>query len=99
LDSLQDEKLRKYANAVAWHGYYGNPEMMSKVHEAFPEAEMHWTEGGPDYTDPAYQTDWCKWGGIFSDVLSNWCRSITSWNLALDQQGRPNLGRFPAAAW
>jgi glucosylceramidase len=95
LDSLQDEKLRKYANAVAWHGYYGNPEMMSKVHEAFPEAEMHWTEGGPDYTDPAYQTDWCKWGGIFSDVLSNWCRSITSWNLALDQQGRPNLGPFP----
>jgi glucosylceramidase len=95
LDSLQDEKLRKYANAVAWHGYYGSAEMISKVHEAFPEAEMHWTEGGPDYTDPAYQTDWCKWGGIFTDALTNWCRSLTSWNLALDQQGRPNLGPFP----
>jgi glucosylceramidase len=95
LDSLQDEKLRKYANAVAWHGYYGTPDMMSKVHEAYPEAEMHWTEGGPDYKDPAYLTDWCKWGGIFSDVLSNWCRSVTSWNLALDEQGRPNLGPFP----
>ena len=95
LDSLQDDKLRQYVNAVAWHGYYGTPEMMSKVHDAYPEAEMHWTEGGPDYTDPGYLNDWCKWGGIFSDVLNNWCRSITAWNLALDEQGRPNIGPFP----
>jgi glucosylceramidase len=92
---LEDDMLRKYANAVAWHGYYGTPEMMSKVHEAFPEAEMHWTEGGPDYTDPAYLTDWCKWGETFSGALNNWCRSITAWNLALDEHGRPNIGPFP----
>jgi glucosylceramidase len=95
LDSLQDDKLRQYVNGVAWHGYYGTPEMMSKVHDAYPAAEMHWTEGGPDYTDPGYLNDWCKWGGIFSDVLNNWCRSITAWNLALDEQGRPNIGPFP----
>ena len=95
LDSLQDDKLRKYVNAVAWHGYVGTPDMMSKVHEVYPDAEMHWTEGGPDYTDAGYLTDWCKWGGIFSDVLTNWCRSITAWNLALDERGRPNLGPFP----
>ena len=93
--TLGDDKLRKYANAVAWHGYYGTPDMMSKVHDAYPEAEMHWTEGGPDYTDPGYLTDWCKWAGTFSGVLSNWCRSITAWNLALDEQGRPNIGPFP----
>jgi glucosylceramidase len=93
--TLQDDKLRKYVNAVAWHGYYGTPDMMSKVHDAYPEAEMHWTEGGPDYTDPGYLTDWCKWGGTFSDVLNNWCRSITAWNLALDEHGRPNIGPFP----
>jgi len=95
LDSLQDDKLRKYVNAVAWHGYYGTPDMMTKVHDAYPEAEMHWTEGGPDYTDPDYLTNWCKWGAIFSDVLNNWCRSITAWNLALDEHGRPNIGPFP----
>jgi glucosylceramidase len=93
--SLEDDKLRKYVNAVAWHGYYGTPDMMSKVHDAYPELEMHWTEGGPDYTDPNYLTDWCKWGGTFSDVLNNWCRSITAWNLALDEHGRPNIGPFP----
>jgi glucosylceramidase len=95
VDSLEDDKFRKYVKAVAWHGYYGTPDMMSKAHDAFPEVEMHWTEGGPDYTDPAYLTDWCKWSGIFSDVLNNWCRSITAWNLALDEHGRPNIGPFP----
>ena len=93
--TLADPKLRKYANTVAWHGYYGSADMMSKVHDAYPEAEMHWTEGGPDYTDPGYLTDWCKWAGTFSSVLTNWCRSITAWNLALDEHGRPNIGPFP----
>jgi hypothetical protein len=32
------------------------------------EAEMHWTEGGPDYADPGYLNDGCKWGGTFSDA-------------------------------
>ena len=92
---LADDKLRKYANAVAWHGYYGTPDMMSRARDAYPEAEMHWTEGGPDYTDPGYLTDWCKWSGTFSEILRNWCRSITAWNLALDEHGRPNIGPFP----
>jgi glucosylceramidase len=95
MDSLEDEKLRKYTNSVAWHGYAGTPDMMSRVHDAFPETEMHWTEGGPDYKDPDYLTDWWKWGRTFSGILRNWCRSITSWNLALDELGRPNIGPFP----
>jgi hypothetical protein len=35
IDELQDDQLRKYCNAVAWHGYAGTPDMMSKVQEAF----------------------------------------------------------------
>jgi len=92
--SLQDEGLRRYCNAVAWHGYAGSPEMMTKVQEAHPEIEMYWTEGGPDYTDPGYLTEWCKWGATFAGALRNWCRSITSWNIALDERGRPNIGPF-----
>jgi glucosylceramidase len=93
-DSFEDARLRKYSNAVAWHGYVGTPDMMTKVHEAFPDVEMYWTEGGPEYTDPAYLTDWCTWSGTFTGVLRNWCRSITAWNLALDERGRPNIGPF-----
>jgi len=92
---LDDPDVRKYANAVAWHGYAGDVSMVSKVHDAHPEAEMHWTEGGPDYTSPDYATDWAKWARIFIGALRNWCQSITGWNLALDEHGRPNIGPFP----
>ncbi len=92
---LDDPILRKYCNAIAWHGYVGDPEMVDKVHQTHPDAEMYWTEGGPDYTDPQYLTDWAKWGQTFTTVLRNRCRSITGWNLALDEQGRPNIGPFP----
>ncbi len=92
---LDNPLVRRYANAVAWHGYVGGAEMMSKVHDLYPDAAMHWTEGGPDYTSPDYLTDWAKWSKAFTDILRNWCTSITAWNLALDEQGRPNLGPFP----
>jgi glucosylceramidase len=92
---LDEPAIRKYSNAVAWHGYVGGAEMVSKVHEAHPDASMHWTEGGPDYTSPDYATDWAKWAQVFTGALRNWCRSITAWNFALDEQGRPNIGPFP----
>jgi glucosylceramidase len=92
---LDNPQVRQYSNAVAWHGYVGTAEMMTKFHEFHPDAAMHWTEGGPDYTSPDYLTDWAKWAKVFTDVLRNGCQSITGWNLALDEQGRPNLGPFP----
>lgn len=95
LCELDDPGLRPYCQAVAWHGYAGEPGMMSKVHDAHPDVEMHWTEGGPDYTSPDYLTDWAQWGRTFTDALRNWCQSITGWNLALDEKGRPNIGPFP----
>ncbi len=92
---LDNKKLRKYCDAVAWHGYVGTPDMMTRVHEAHPDAQMYWTEGGSDYTSPDYLTDWVKWGRTYIVVLRNWCQSITGWNLALDEKGRPNIGPFP----
>ncbi len=91
---LDNPDLRKYCNAVAWHGYVGKPEMVSKVHEIHPDADMYWTEGGPDYTSPHYLTEWAKWGVLFTGALRNWCEGITGWNLALDEKGRPNIGPF-----
>jgi glucosylceramidase len=91
---LDDPGLSKFCDAVAFHGYVGSPDMMSKFHDAHPDAHMYWTEGGPDYTAPDYETDWANWGGTFTAVSRNWCQSITGWNLALDEKGRPNIGPF-----
>ena len=87
--------MRKFCNDVAWHGYVGQAEMMKKVKDDFPDVGMHWTEGGPDYTSPDYLTDWTHWTKVFSEAMHNGCESITAWNLALDEKGRPNIGPFP----
>jgi glucosylceramidase len=91
---LDDPGVREFSNAVAWHGYGGKPEMMSKVHDAHPDAEMFWTEGGPDLTSPNYLTEWSAWGMTFTGILRNWARCIIGWNLALDENGKPNIGPF-----
>jgi glucosylceramidase len=94
LDQLSKPRIKKYVNTVAWHGYLGAPEMMRNVKVRFPDVEMHWTEGGDGYKSPDYMTNWCKWGATFSGILANGPQSITTWNLALDERGRPNIGPF-----
>lgn len=91
---MQDPELRKYVSGVAWHGYVGTADMMSRLHEAEPQLPFYWTEGGPDYTDPHYADEWTRWGQVFTDAIGNWCRSIITWNLMLDPRGAPNIGPF-----
>jgi glucosylceramidase len=94
LGELETPDVSKYASAIAWHGYVGQVEWVNRVRDKYPDIEMHWTEGGPDYKDPGYASDWSKWSATFTEILRNWCRSITAWNFALDEVGRPNIGPF-----
>jgi glucosylceramidase len=94
LAELEDPKLNAYVDGVAWHGYAGQEAAMTRVHEAYPDKHAYWTEGGPDYADPGYLTDWTKWSATFSGILRNWARCIIGWNLALDEKGKPNIGPF-----
>jgi len=94
LDILGKTEVSRYIDGVAWHGYVGDVSAMSRVHDAYPAKHMYWTEGGPDYTEPDYLTDWAKWGEMFAGILRNWARCIIGWNLALDEKGRPNIGPF-----
>jgi glucosylceramidase len=94
IGELERPGVHKYTNAIAWHGYVGKPEWMMRVQAAFPEIEMYWTEGGPDINDANYAKDWTEWSRTFIDILRNGCRSITAWNFALDEHGKPNIGPF-----
>lgn len=91
---LDDPEVSRYVDGVAWHGYLGDPSAMTRVHEAHPNKHMYWTEGGPTITSPTYQTDWADWSSNFASILRNWSRCIVSWNLALDENGKPNIGPF-----
>ncbi len=95
LAMLQDDAVRRFADGFAWHGYLGTPAEMTRVHDAYPDKNAYWTEGGPDITDPKYLTDWTKWASQFAGIMRNWARCIIAWNLALDETGKPNIGPFP----
>lgn len=94
IDELSDPSVYDAVDGIAWHGYVGDPSAMTRVHDAFPKKNAYWTEGGPDITQPDYQTDFTQWAQQFNGILNNWARSITAWNLALDEHGKPNIGPF-----
>jgi glucosylceramidase len=91
---LDDPAVNKYVDGVAWHGYAGTPDAMTRVHDAYPGKHAYWTEGGPFVTDPMYQTEWTKWSSVYTGILRNWSRCIIGWNLALDEKGKPDIGPF-----
>jgi glucosylceramidase len=93
-DEFEDPGLSKYVDGVAWHGYFGSPASMTRVHNMFPLKNAYWTEGGSDFNAPDYTTDWAKWSSTFAGILNNWARCIVSWNLVLDEHGKPNIGPF-----
>jgi glucosylceramidase len=94
IDELSDPAVYDAVDGIAWHGYVGEPGAMTRVHDAFPQKNAYWTEGGPDITQPDYETDYTQWAQQFNGILNNWARSITAWNLALDEHGKPNIGPF-----
>ncbi|HKE27619.1 MAG TPA: glycoside hydrolase family 30 beta sandwich domain-containing protein [Bryobacteraceae bacterium] len=91
---LDDPKVNRYVDGVAWHGYVGEPGAMTRVHEAHPQKHMYWTEGGPAYNEPGYLTNWSQWASTIAGVLRNWSRCFIAWNIALDEAGKPNIGPF-----
>jgi glucosylceramidase len=87
---LKDPKAYAVAAGTAWHHYAGDPSVMTKNHEEFPQKDQWVTEssGGT----------WQK-GNVFSDeateliaVMRNWARSYVLWALATDEKHGPFVG-------
>ncbi len=97
IDELSEPGLDEFVDGIAWHGYGGDVSAMTRVHDAFPQKNAYWTEGGPYIDSPNYQTEWAYWAQTFNGIANNWARSITAWNIALDEKGKPNVGPFSCA--
>ncbi|KAG8998335.1 hypothetical protein FRB94_004503 [Tulasnella sp. JGI-2019a] len=76
---------------VSWHCYAGANTAMTTVHNAYPNAEVHFTE-----CSGTLGSDW--WSDIKWDVNTlvnggpnNWARTVMTWALALDASGDPKL--------
>lgn len=94
--SLQDvaSKPGAYSKSIAWHGYGGNADAVSRVKAAVPGSEHHFTEFNTFIDAPDYWTNWTYWGKQIGEAMRNWCRDYVMWNIALDEHGKPNIGPF-----
>lgn len=96
IKTMNDVQLRQYCNSLAWHGYHEDgPHLVGLVHEAHPDVNHYFTEFNTFLFGPDYLNDWARWGRNIAGAVRNHCRSYTLWNVALDEQGKPNIGPFP----
>ncbi len=94
---LSDPEVKKHVDAVAWHPYCGQPEMLRQVREAHPDMPFQLTEKGPNIKPNSAEQHPLWWAKTISGALNNGCSSFVGWNCALDENGNPNTGTFECA--
>jgi glucosylceramidase len=98
LSQLQEPELLSAIGGVAWHPYNGQPEDMAPIRARYPDLPMFMTEMGP-HVDKR-QRDIVWWADLAIRTINAGCRTFTSWCLALDEDGQPNVSRgFPCAGF
>jgi glucosylceramidase len=87
---LKDPKAGALAAGTAWHHYGGDPSVMTRNHEEFPQKDQWVTES----SGGTWQT-----GNVFAEeaaeliaVTRNWSRGYVLWALATDQNHGPVVG-------
>lgn len=89
LEILNDAAANKYVDGSAFHLYGGKIDALSKVHDAYPDKNIYFTEqwtGGPGN----FPKD-IKWNveNLVIGAIRNWSRIVLQWNLAADPAYRP----------
>jgi glucosylceramidase len=69
-------------SGVAWHCYYGSPDVMGTLHLEQPRVQQIVDECSPGIT-PISTTE------VVISSLRNWASTVALWNLALDPTGGP----------
>lgn len=87
---LADAEASKYVDGSAFHLYGGKIDALSKVHDAYPDKHIYFTEqwvGGPGN----FAED-LKWhvSTLIIGATRNWSRNVLEWNLAADADYNPH---------
>ncbi|WP_202702244.1 glycoside hydrolase family 30 beta sandwich domain-containing protein [Flavobacterium sp. UGB4466] len=101
---FSDPEVSKYAWGIGFHWYEtwngGSPkfESVGKVHEAFPNKNLLFTEGCIEKFDASKFQFWGnaeRYGINMIHDFNNGTTGWTDWNILLDQNGGPNhVGNF-----
>ncbi len=87
---LADPAAYPFVDGSAFHLYGGNISALSKVHDAYPNKHIYFTEqwvGGPGN----FAED-LKWhiSTLIVGATRNWSRNVLEWNLAADPNYNPH---------
>lgn len=97
--AFKDPDCAKYVWGTAFHWYVGNMhENLTRLHEAFPDKAILFSEGCCDSFKPEAINEW-KYGEVYGRSMINdfnsWTCGWTDWNILLDERGGPNhVGNF-----
>jgi glucosylceramidase len=90
---LNDPEANLYSIGSAFHCYGGDVAAQSQVHNAHPDKGLWFTEcsGGEWATDFGGNLKW-NMQNLVIGATRNWAKSVTLWNMALDQNAGPTNG-------
>jgi glucosylceramidase len=90
---LNDPQALAYVDGAAFHCYAGQVQNQSKVHAAYPDQGVWFTEcsGGAWSTDFGDNVSWNLHNLVIGN-FRNWGKSLLLWNIALDENAGPKNG-------
>ncbi|AMR27280.1 glucosylceramidase [Hymenobacter psoromatis] len=90
LTVLGNAAANPYVDGSAFHLYAGSIEALSKVHDAFPQKNIYFTEEWVGSRSKfADNLDWHQ-KNLFIGAPRNWAKVVLEWNLAADPQQNPH---------
>ncbi|GAB2701337.1 glycoside hydrolase family 30 beta sandwich domain-containing protein [Paenibacillus thermoaerophilus] len=93
IEVLSDPEANKYIAGSAFHGYAGEVANQQKVHDAFPDKDIYFTESSGGQWAPNF-ADNLKWDmrNLIIGAPRYWAKTVLKWNLALDESHGPANG-------
>jgi glucosylceramidase len=91
-ESLLGSSATQYVAGTSFHCYAGDPSAQSTVKTAFPAKDIWFTECS-GITSTTFTND-LVWNSehLLIGAVRNWARSVSIWNIALDQNSGPKNG-------
>ena len=87
---LEDAEAAQYVAGSAWHNYGGKVTTLDRMHSAFPDKEIYFTEASIGSWGYSFDGNLIgDFRDIFLGTLGRYGKGVTLWNLMLDDQGKP----------
>jgi len=79
-----------HISGLAWHCYGGDVTIQTKMHDLFPDKEIHMTECDSGVWSPSFrETLISDMNSLYIGGALNWAQSVIMWNIALDENHGP----------